>query len=984
MAAGLGNKIESIDYNEIQSIIGPVLGTVSSNPAPTVSAGSFVVGVLYRITSLGTTTQLQWNTIAGTSGVTYSVGSIFKAATIGVGSGQVKEITLNYGQQVLSSPTATNALITNTQWGNLRTDILRARQHQTGTNLTSQLAEPYYEIIITATASVTNIITTADTSRLSIGLPIKFSGTIFGGVTAGTTYYVAQVLNATQFKISNTKGGAVRSMSTGTGSMIAQFGGIQITETDRAAYKLMAQTALTNRLVSPPATQHSRETLYNDLYLNTWNGVLSVTHTIDFTSNDAARYFFNTGGRVEIVSERSEGTGGLKNATWTSMLSEISGMGRIIFDYTSTKNILTNGNLGSGTPAANTGFYQLTSTNKLIFEKPAPSGAYADNKFLIYARLTDIPGAPGSNARIVFTIEWRDESDNPNTLVYGTFGPFGIDENVDGSMSCITELFYASGNNVSVPVPTKGISNNFIQTPIAQTNTSYTITGSTSVANEGALITFSISTVEVPANTIVYWTNGGSTTAADFTDNVNSGSVTIGSNGTATLSRTVKNDALTEGPETIQILLRTGSTSGPVVASSSSIVVNDTSLTPIVYSMSVTPSGTQPEGTVLTYNVTLQNFGDGTLFWANTGTTTAADFTDGLNAGSVPINNNTGSFTRTVKNDNLTEGSETVIMTLRTGSTSGTTVFTAPTVTVSDTSTNILPTYTITTNLPPASPLNINEGQQLEVYVATNSTVPNGLIYYRITGTGITATDLSLTSLNGSLNIVAGATSTLIFTIRDDGTTEGNETFQLVFYKDAAGTQLLNNANTGGTVTGNNLSIRINDTSLTLVISPSPLPAGTTNSNYNRSFSAANGDGFYTFSVTSGALAPNLTLSGSSLAGFLETAGTYNFTVAVRDGSNKSGSRAYSHVINANELVTGPTGSVRISDTFYINIIGGHANGGYQLSTNGGASYFGVQSLNADGRTAIIASQPFVGTQTYTYRFVQSGNIRQITVTSVV
>jgi len=54
---------------------------------PLVTAGSFVVGYRYNIVSLGTTTQLQWNTAAGTSGVTYAVGSTFTAAAVGAGTG---------------------------------------------------------------------------------------------------------------------------------------------------------------------------------------------------------------------------------------------------------------------------------------------------------------------------------------------------------------------------------------------------------------------------------------------------------------------------------------------------------------------------------------------------------------------------------------------------------------------------------------------------------------------------------------------------------------------------------------------------------------------------------------------------------------------------------------------------------------------------------------------------------------------------------
>jgi hypothetical protein len=60
---------------------------LSSRLTTTVSAGSFVVSSIYTIISLGTTTNAQWNTIAGTTGVTYSVGSVFTCANAGTGLG---------------------------------------------------------------------------------------------------------------------------------------------------------------------------------------------------------------------------------------------------------------------------------------------------------------------------------------------------------------------------------------------------------------------------------------------------------------------------------------------------------------------------------------------------------------------------------------------------------------------------------------------------------------------------------------------------------------------------------------------------------------------------------------------------------------------------------------------------------------------------------------------------------------------------------
>lgn len=50
------------------------------------------------------------------------------------------EIEKGYGQNLLSSQVGQFSKITATQWNNLRNDILRARQHQTGQDLTGQLA----------------------------------------------------------------------------------------------------------------------------------------------------------------------------------------------------------------------------------------------------------------------------------------------------------------------------------------------------------------------------------------------------------------------------------------------------------------------------------------------------------------------------------------------------------------------------------------------------------------------------------------------------------------------------------------------------------------------------------------------------------------------------------------------------------------------------------------------------------------------------
>lgn len=93
------------------------------------------------------------------------------------------------------------------------------------------------------------------------------------------------------------------------------------------------------------------------------------------------------------------------------------------------------------------------------------------------------------------------------------------------------------------------------------------------------------------------------------------------------------------------------------------------------------------EGGTVTYTITTGGFGTGTLYWTNAGSSSSADFTDGLNSGSISIVGNSGTLTRTLLSDSLSEGVESIVIQLRTGSVVGPVVNTASSVTINDTST---------------------------------------------------------------------------------------------------------------------------------------------------------------------------------------------------------------------------------------------------------------------------------------------------------
>ena len=60
------------------------------------SAGGTYIMYYYKIVSLGNTSQSNWNTVAGTSNITYAVGTIFKAAATTTGTGTAYEESIPY------------------------------------------------------------------------------------------------------------------------------------------------------------------------------------------------------------------------------------------------------------------------------------------------------------------------------------------------------------------------------------------------------------------------------------------------------------------------------------------------------------------------------------------------------------------------------------------------------------------------------------------------------------------------------------------------------------------------------------------------------------------------------------------------------------------------------------------------------------------------------------------------------------------------
>ena len=201
----------------------------------------------------------------------------------------------------------------------------------------------------------------------------------------------------------------------------------------------------------------------------------------------------------------------------------------------------------------------------------------------------------------------------------------------------------------------------------------YTITPAANNVDEGSSLEFTIGGTNI-TNGTYYWTVSGNgpfdAPNGPFTITDNAGSITV----------TIQANQNTDGAKTFTLSIRSFDIYGTVLATSDSITVNDTSLTPPTYTL--TPAANNiDEGSSLEFTIGGTNITDGNYLWViETG---AEDFT--TTSGSVTVTGNSGTFSVTPTADSITEGSGTFTVSLRTGSLDPNLV-TSESVTINDTS----------------------------------------------------------------------------------------------------------------------------------------------------------------------------------------------------------------------------------------------------------------------------------------------------------
>jgi hypothetical protein len=209
-----------------------------------------------------------------------------------------------------------------------------------------------------------------------------------------------------------------------------------VNASDFSKYLAIANSIKANPLVIAASGQAS---LTTNTYTRTtaWSGPLTQTFTLTWPSANATRGFFNSGGKFNFYGSLSgyqvTDPGYAKSVDWNTLLTNM----KVI-----TMNYNTTTCTGSYTSIlGSTGFYQLTTSDIVLFNKTTASPTYTNNSYTISARVNNVT----TPTVLTFTIRFIDGAPIDPT--------WGVDESVTGTLTSVAQVFYSTGN-VTATYPT--------------------------------------------------------------------------------------------------------------------------------------------------------------------------------------------------------------------------------------------------------------------------------------------------------------------------------------------------------------------------------------------------------------------------------------------------------------------------------------------------------------------------------------------------
>jgi hypothetical protein len=235
------------------------------------------------------------------------------------------------------------------------------------------------------------------------------------GETALSTVSAGATVSATEWSTLNSK---VSSMASHQGTAITSRANPVVGDTITILANMATDiTNLTTNRGNAVASGAQTTTFSGTTSKTTATGsgstawTITFTHTVTWASANAARYFFNAGGRIKWETSKTS-TGNLADAEWNDLANTLVGdifiTGGSAFgtqtiaasNYTGTTK-----SGGTGTPntlATTTGWYNLLTSDTLIYKQFADTAPYTGQFIALNAKTA------GTGTQLVLTTTWTD------------------------------------------------------------------------------------------------------------------------------------------------------------------------------------------------------------------------------------------------------------------------------------------------------------------------------------------------------------------------------------------------------------------------------------------------------------------------------------------------------------------------------------------------------------------------------------------------
>lgn len=152
----------------------------------------------------------------------------------------------------------------------------------------------------------------------------------------------------------------------------------------------------TNRLTAAGANMSTGVAGVTSTRTTAWTTQVTHTFTVTYASANAARHFFNSGGKIKMAFSRSGGTSSTQNTSWTNLFSDL---GTVSLNANGTT--ISGSSQGGNGPNGSRGFHQLNATPAEILNTTSSTADYTANDLDIKASV--------SGAVLTITITLNDD-----------------------------------------------------------------------------------------------------------------------------------------------------------------------------------------------------------------------------------------------------------------------------------------------------------------------------------------------------------------------------------------------------------------------------------------------------------------------------------------------------------------------------------------------------------------------------------------------